>query len=70
MRSARHDGINDARVVMDLNEDVPFTSSVTKPLPLLVEDVPSPVSAIQIDQAKGMHIKNIIYLKFTHSLKM
>ena len=50
---------------MDLNEDIPFTSSVTKPLPLLVEDAPSPVSTIQIDQAKGMYIKNNIYLKFT-----
>ena len=50
---------------MDLKEDIPFTSSVTKPLPLLVEDAPSPVSTIQIDQAKGMYIKNNIYLKFT-----
>ena len=54
---------------MDLKEDIPFTSSVTKPLPLLVEDAPSPVNTIQIDQVKVMHIKNIILLKFTHSLK-
>ena len=50
---------------MDLNEGIQFTSSVTKPLPLLVET--SPVSTIQIDRAKVMHIKKYSLLKFTHS---